>query len=78
VSLFFLAPSRRPLGNSECGPSPAASKTIRRPLPDRERQSVPSSDLRIFLCVIPTGVLGVEGPRLPAACTGPSPQKGKL
>jgi hypothetical protein len=40
VSLFFLAPSRRPLGNSECGPSPAASKTIRRPLPDRERQLI--------------------------------------
>jgi hypothetical protein len=30
---------------------------------------------RIFLCVIPTGVCGVEGPRLPAARTCTAPKK---
>src|SRR5690349_14637099 len=35
-------------------------------------QSLPlcHPDRSLFLCVIPTGVRGVEGPRLPAVCTG--------
>ena len=64
-SLALRMTQKRKPRNLEFGLSPDASKTMRRPLPVRERLLGIRSSL--IFCVIPTRVCGVEGPRIRVA-----------